>query len=305
VRTLVAQGKTGAQALAQHPLPPGTSTADALAFLATLPQTTYQIGNVNSGVVTGPPVITEIGAENFDPATTDVTAFDGFEFDPFFPEGGNMESIDSNPKILRGAAFVSEVRKSCAAHGIDALASFANAMAEGIGGGIGDSGEAFGPWQTHLEDGRMAQFDNQDLYSPIVQAWAWTANGIDYVTRSMVAGGAKNKKGHEAVYDIVYGFERPADKAGAYKIRANNYDVLKNKGSGADAYLAQLAHGPSLTPDVPGTTGRVPTPTTTKPVSPTPTKQSFSDLMSFLAKDAPFAANHTKTLSGDLVAIFK
>lgn len=249
--------------------------------------------------------IESLGDGPFADPTPDPTAFNGFEFDPFFPEGGDMESIANSPKILRGKAFVAATRKSCAAHDIDPLASFANAMAEGIGGGIGDGGEAFGPWQIHLEDGRMAQFDNQDTYSPIVQAWAWTENGIEYATRSMVAGGARGKHGHEAVYDIVYGFERPRDEAGAYKTRANNYDILKAKGSGADAYLAQLASlGPSLSNN-PGTTTRTVAPTNVNPVTPTATKSAWKDLMSFLAKDVPFAANHTRTLSTDLTSVFK
>lgn len=52
---LVASGLTGAAALALHPLPPGTSTADALAFLAELPQTTYS-GTGTDGTVTGQPL---------------------------------------------------------------------------------------------------------------------------------------------------------------------------------------------------------------------------------------------------------
>lgn len=51
----VANGALGADALARHPLPPGTSTAEALRFLASIPQTTYQFGEPG-GVVTGPPI---------------------------------------------------------------------------------------------------------------------------------------------------------------------------------------------------------------------------------------------------------
>lgn len=55
VLAAVARGETGAQALAEHPLPTGTSTAEALAFLAELPQTTYAIDSTQ-GTVTGPPL---------------------------------------------------------------------------------------------------------------------------------------------------------------------------------------------------------------------------------------------------------
>jgi murein DD-endopeptidase MepM/ murein hydrolase activator NlpD len=51
----VAAGALGADALARHPLPPGTSTAEALRFLASIPQTTYVLGTPG-GTVTGPPI---------------------------------------------------------------------------------------------------------------------------------------------------------------------------------------------------------------------------------------------------------
>lgn len=51
----VAAGALGADALARHPLPPGTSTVEALRFLASLPQTSYS-DDSSGGVVTGPPI---------------------------------------------------------------------------------------------------------------------------------------------------------------------------------------------------------------------------------------------------------
>lgn len=54
----VAGGSDGASALARHPLPAGTSTAVALNFLASLPQTTYALDGSAAPVVTGPPVDT-------------------------------------------------------------------------------------------------------------------------------------------------------------------------------------------------------------------------------------------------------
>lgn len=57
----VAAGALGADALARHPLPPGTSQAEALRFLASLPQTTYVLGQPG-GTVTGPPIGT--GGDN-------------------------------------------------------------------------------------------------------------------------------------------------------------------------------------------------------------------------------------------------
>lgn len=54
----VAAGALGADALARHPLPPGTSSEEALRFLASLPQTTYDLGQPG-GTVTGPPIDTQ------------------------------------------------------------------------------------------------------------------------------------------------------------------------------------------------------------------------------------------------------
>lgn len=65
VLALVAQGMTGADALAKHPLPPGTSVAVALNFLASLPQTVYSIDSSVPGVVVGPPIDTLPGFEPF------------------------------------------------------------------------------------------------------------------------------------------------------------------------------------------------------------------------------------------------
>lgn len=66
IRALVAQGMTGADALARHPLPPGTPVAVALNFLASLPQTVYSIDSSVPGVVVGPPIDTQPGFIPYD-----------------------------------------------------------------------------------------------------------------------------------------------------------------------------------------------------------------------------------------------
>jgi hypothetical protein len=256
-------------------------------------------------VITGPPIDTLTGGENFGDPGSDPTAYDGWDYEPFFGEGGGLAIEAASAKILRGDAFVARVRADCAKQNVDDLAAFANAMAEGLGGTIGDSGNAYGPWQIWAEDGRLAQFAGLPPYAPHVQGWAWTGNGVDYAIRSMVAGGARGKTGHAAVHAIVYGFERPKDMKGADKIRMHNYDVLLSKGNGAYSYLASLASGPSLTvtPSQGATApGAIPT---AKPVSDKQTIKAWQDLMSFAARDMPFAAKHTKTLSGSLTSIFK
>lgn len=305
VLALVAQGMTGADALARHPLPAGTSTAVALAFLAQLPQTTYNIDtSYGPGIVTGPPIATLTGEDPGD-EITDPTAYDGWEFDPFFGSGGGLSEDEAEVKILRGSAFVTQCLHSANANGIDVLAAWANAIAEGISGALGDQGSAYGPWQIHATDGRIASFNGLPPYNLSVQGWAWTANGIDYAFRSMRAGGAKGLTGHQAVHAIVYGFERPADKPGAYAVRSTGYDNLLAKGSGATSYIAGLAKGPSLSVTPAG--GPLPTTTTVKPtaISSTPTGSAWQDLMQLLAKDIPFAANHAQTLSDNLTALFR
>lgn len=305
VLAAVAGGATPSDALATHPLPVGTSSAQALAFLAQLPQTqvTFAPGG-GPQVITGPPVVTLTGDE---PGTeiADPTAFDGWEYEPFFGSGGGLSEDEAEAKILRGTALTTAVQKSCAANDIDVLAAYANALAEGLNGGIGDSGNAFGPWQIWAEDGRLPQFNDQPLYSVQVQAWAWTGNGIEYAIRSMRAGGAKGLKGHAAVHAIVYGFERPSDKTGAYTVRSGIYDTLLAKGSGVTAYIAGIAQGPSLTVTPAGGTTTDGGTVTATAISSSPTGTAWKDLMSFIARDLPFAATHAKSLSDDLISIFK
>lgn len=305
IMSLIATGLTGPQAVERHPLAVNPGTDILLAFMATWPQSTTPIGDVNAGVITGPPIITLTGGEDFGEPGSDPTAYDGWDYEPFFGEGGGLSVEEADAKILRGNAFVAYTRQRCAAHNIDALAAFANAMAEGLSGGIGDQGRAYGPWQIWAADGRIQAFAGMPPYAPHIQGWAWSGNGIEYAIRSMVAGGAKGLRGHAAVHAIVYGFEKPSDKAGAYTIRSHNYDLLLAKGSGADAYLAGIADGPSLsvTPSGGGTTDT--SPSTTKPVANVTTVKAWKELMGFFAHDMPFAANHTRTLSGNLINVFK
>lgn len=305
VLAMVAAGATPADALAAHPLPPGMSAADILAFLSTLPQTqAYLALDAPPQIITGPPISTLAGDGGGD-APDDPTAFDGWSFDPFFGSGGGLSEEQAEAKILRGNAWVNAVANTCGDNSVDFLACCANAVAEGISGGIGDNGSAYGPWQVHATDGRISQYANLPPYDLAVQGWAWTLNGIQYVIRAMRANGAKGVKGHAAVHAIVYGFEKPGDKPGAYTTRIAIYDTLLAKGGGVSAYLANLADGPSLTvqptyPPNPPTGGTVST-----SIDGTANQISWQNLMNFLANDVPFAATHAENLSDDLTDIFK
>jgi hypothetical protein len=90
---------------------------------------------------------------------------------------------------------------------LDPRAVLAVAAQEGLGGGIGDQGTSFGPFQLHFQ-GAYPSFAPQSPNA--AQAWATSAPGIDYALRQIasVAGGLR---GQSAVSNIVSRFERPAN----------------------------------------------------------------------------------------------
>lgn len=96
--------------------------------------------------------------------------------------------------------------------GLDAAAVLSVAQQEGLGGGIGDSGHAFGPFQLNDAGGVITgKFPGQSQQQ--LQDWAWSPQGVDY------ALGGINKVAHglagpDAVRAIVSQFERPADIPG-------------------------------------------------------------------------------------------
>lgn len=100
--------------------------------------------------------------------------------------------------------YVNNITRSAAKYGIDPNAAIAVAAAEGLGGGVGDNGTSFGPFQLHV-GGMLPQGKNQQ--------WAESAQGIDYAMQQIakVAGG---KSGSDAINAIVNGFENPADPTG-------------------------------------------------------------------------------------------
>lgn len=241
------------------------------------------------------------GTTTTTPTTTDTgSTGDGVDDDWFFGPyiiGASGEEAASTP-ILRGNAFVTACRKYATQYHIDVLASWANAMLEGIHGAIGDSGHAYGPWQIWAEDGRIPAYSGHELYDPIVQGWAWTANGIQYAYRSMYNGGAGGKTGHDAVHAIVYGFERPADEAGAYADRVAMYDKLHGMGSGVDGYIATNANGPSVLATAPAAP-----PTTTTPKA--PSQSAWRNFMTVFSTQLPKTANRVTTLSGEYVGLVR
>lgn len=95
---------------------------------------------------------------------------------------------------------------------IDPRAALAVSSREGLSGGIGDGGHAFGPWQLNNAGGVITgKFAGQSAGQ--INKWAWTPAGIDYAL-SHIASVAGGLKGAQAVNAIVTRFERPANPSG-------------------------------------------------------------------------------------------
>lgn len=163
-------------------------------------------------------------------------------FDPF-----GVQTLGVSNPTLKGGGALSAIAQACSDFGVDTLAVVADALHEGASGGMGDGGLAYGPFQDHLTEFAGRPFYGKGRNNAVVNAWAWSENGIRYSVRQMASANpsARGLRGHPAVYAIVYGYERPADKPGAYKTRATEYDHLIALGSQWAAYAAPLFKGPA------------------------------------------------------------
>jgi cell wall-associated NlpC family hydrolase len=96
--------------------------------------------------------------------------------------------------------------------GLDPAAVIAVASREGLSGGVGDGGHAFGPFQMNDAGGVLTGDPNPQHHT---NAYAWSNQGILRALRAQatVAGGLT---GRAAVHALVYNYERPADKAGEF-----------------------------------------------------------------------------------------
>jgi hypothetical protein len=95
---------------------------------------------------------------------------------------------------------------------LDRRAVLAVARQEGLGGGIGDGGHAYGPFQLNNAGGVITNI-HRGVNDPSIQSWAWSPQGLDFAL-SRIAKVAAGKRGADAVRAIVSQFERPADPAG-------------------------------------------------------------------------------------------
>lgn len=121
----------------------------------------------------------------------------------------------AQPTIGAGdaAALRAYVYQQAPRHQLDPAAVMAVAAQEGLGGGIGDQGTSFGPWQLH-EGGALPAKQFRGAYSQDTNAWAWSPQGVDYVLSRMAASGARGQQGFQAISTIVSNFERPANPSG-------------------------------------------------------------------------------------------
>ena len=93
-------------------------------------------------------------------------------------------------------------------YGLDPRAVIAVARQEGLGGGVGDHGTSFGPFQLH-QGGELPR----GIPLSQAQAWATSSAGLNYAL-SRIASVARGLSGAQAISAIVSRFERPANIPG-------------------------------------------------------------------------------------------
>lgn len=205
---------------------------------------------------------------------------------------------------LKGGGALSAIAQAAADFGVDPLAAIADAIHEGANGGIGDNGTSYGPFQLHIGGALPAPYNQRGPNNPTTNAWAWSTNGIRYAVRQMATGSpsARGLRSHAAIAAIVNGFERPADRKGAYLTRAAEYDKLISLGSGWAAYAAPLFKGPA------GGGGEDTTPITsggTTTYHPAGVVANWRDLVDVFKITVPKQRSRVNSLADSLVEVFK
>jgi TP901 family phage tail tape measure protein len=145
-----------------------------------------------------------------------------------------------------GAVSTSFIAQEAAKYGLDPKAVLGVASNEGLSGGIGDGGHAFGPFQLNNAGGVITgMFPGQSTDQ--IQAWAWSPAGIDWALQHMASSGAAGLTGAAAVDAIVSNFERPKNPAGdlAAGYRAVGASTPPSTAAPSAATLAGLGLGPA------------------------------------------------------------
>lgn len=150
---------------------------------------------------------------------------------------------------------IAYIAQRARALGLDPAAVLAIAGHEGLGGGIGDGGHAFGPFQENnaggVLTGRFPGLTPQQL-----NAWAWSPQGInDALTR--IASVARGLKGNAAITAIASKFERPANVNAEIADAESHYGQFGGGSSSGRTPGSDPGNGGS-TPSLPMTAGGTP-----------------------------------------------
>lgn len=137
----------------------------------------------------------------------------------------------------------SYIARRSRAMGLDPRAVLAVAAQEGLGGGVGDQGSSYGPFQLHrggaLPSGRGQQ-------------WAESPAGIDYAL-SRIASVARGQHGQQAISSIVSRFERPADPRSEIQGAISAYGRTGvGPDTGPGSFRSPSSPGPAAAPDLRG-----------------------------------------------------
>lgn len=129
------------------------------------------------------------------------------------------------------------------ARGLDLQALLAIASHEGAGGGIGDGGHAFGPFQLNdaggVLTGKLAGLSPEQK-----NEWAWSPAGIKFAEDG-IAKVASGQHGAQAIQSIASRFERPAN------VQAEISDALAHYGKSGASRLPMSVGAPVPSPGAP------------------------------------------------------
>lgn len=168
--------------------------------------------------------------------------------------------------------------------GLDPFAVGAVAMAEGLGGGIGDNGSSFGPFQLHVGGAFPTNVNGESTAGWSAQQrhqWAWSPSGIEYAL-NRISSVASGLKGDQAVSAIVSRFERPADPNAEIGRAQIYYRSLYKQAGGSPAKLPAVLQDAPTGPG--GVSGAVDTAVDTAKSTVNTTVDAAQSVGSFLGK---------------------
>jgi len=154
----------------------------------------------------------------------------------------------ADPRQGGGSSIAQLIASRAQAVGVDPRAALAVAAQEGLGGGIGDRGTSFGPFQLHIGGAYPSWAPRSSPQAS--QAWAQSPAGVNYAL-GQIAGVARGLQGPAAVRNIVARFERPANPAGEIARATAAYGgttVPAAVATGQTGTVAQAAPGPRTLP---------------------------------------------------------